>query len=1020
MIPMPDISPDDLVARRRPTAQGFVAVAAAIVLACVSFAARAGASEGTPFGIASFRTETTEPAAGNVNEPTMFTQAGGHPTALTTIIKFTQEERNGGHAAPTGDPKDIIIDLPPGLVANPQAVPRCSGKGTRCPANTQVGTFTLRLAGGEGEISVLGAIYNIAPYVGQAAEFGLEVPFFGRILLTGRLVRTARGYTLALVGRGLPIFDLASFGNSSPALHLTSMETTLWGVPAAALHDPQRGLLCFGGSALGSSCQGGGEGGSKESTPFLTMPDTCSGEPPTTVAWTDSWQHPGRFVQATSTLPQMGYCDRLAFWPEVVVRPETTKSDAPDGLGISIQVHQFDEAIVAAPSLRAATVTLPQGVAINPAVSDGLEGCQATGPNGINIPTGRNANGEPLTPEEVGPGEEIPAPQLGPEEPQLVPGHCPNASIVGTAEAITPLLPNPIDGHVYLAMPECGAADQGPCTEQDAADGNLFRIFIELGAGANIKRDENEGVLIKLAGIVQASPATGQLSVRLTESPDLPISELNLRLSGGERALLANPTTCGAATTTSDLEPWSAPYTPSDSPTSYFNVTDCAAVPLHPAFLAGTINADAGAASPFTVTIHRSPGEPDLSSLQVQAPPGLSAMLSSVQPCHEALASTGQCPEASRIGSSIVGVGGGPLPLYLPGSVYLTTGYRGAPFGLSIVTNGQAGPLNLGTIVIRARINIDPVTAALTITTDPLPQILLGVPLRAQRISLDIDRPGFMVNPTDCDEKHVTGTVVDVLDETAALSNRYAVVDCKSLAFKPRLVASTTGRTTVTDGADLVLQLTFPPVAPGLGANLARIKLTLPKHLPSRLGTLQGACRQATFSSNPAACPPTSLVGVATAQTPLLKAALTGPVYLITHGPAALPSPVIVLQGEGVTLVLQGTTLINKQGAMSVAFTTIPDLPLSSLRLYLPQGPHSLLSANTSLCGLSELTSARRKVTQRTSAHAQQRRVLRAPLPADLSMPTELAGHNGAVIHTTTKIRVIGCPAKRSNTRAIH
>jgi hypothetical protein len=976
--------------------------------------AGASASEGRPFAISSFTTQTTQSTAGNVNEPTVFNQAAGHPAALTTTITFAQEETAGVHTTATGDPKDLIIDLPPGLLANPWAVPRCSGQVEHCPTNSQVGTFALHLIGGEDQLSILGAIVNMTPYTGQAAEFGLEVPFIGRVILTGRLVRTAQGYTLALIGRRLPIFNLAAVASGAPAVHLASLETTLWGVPAAAEHNPQRGLLCFGGAGFGSSCDGGGESDGEEAVPFLTMPDACSGEPPTTVVWADSWEQPGDYVQATASMLPMGYCERLPFWPEVSVRPETQRPEAPDGLGISIQVHQFQNTVAAAPALRAATITLPQGVAINPAVGDGLQGCDATGPSGINIPTGRNASGEPLRPGEVGPGEAIPASELGPKEPELAPGHCPNASIVGVAEAITPLLAHPVEGHVYIATPGCGGEGQGACTEADAVDGNLYRIYIELGAGANIERNQNEGVLIKLAGTVQANPATGQITVRLSELPELPISALNLHLFGGELALLANPSICGAASTTFDLEPWSAPHTPDASPSSSFNVSGCHSVPLNPGFLAGSMNSDAAAASPFAIIVTRGAGEPDLSAIQVQTPPGLSAMLSSVPPCAQALASTGECPPTSRIGSSTVAAGSGPLPLKMPGSIYLTSGYGGAPFGLAIVTDGRAGPLNLGTVVTRARVTVDPVTAALTITTDPLPQIVLGVPLRIQRISLDIDRPGFIINPTNCGEEHVTGTIADAQGALTSVSNRYPLADCAILAFKPRLAASTTGHTTETGGASLDLALTFGHAVAG-AANLARIKLALPEHLPSRLAALQGACPEKTFNSNPAACAPSSLVGVASAQTPFLSAQLTGPVYLITHGRGALPSPVLVLQGDGVTLILRGSTLIGKAGTTSVTFGAIPDVPLQTLRLYLPQGAHSLLGANTNLCGQAKVATVKRKVTRRVHGHTVRVTVnVRERLRATLAMPTELAAHNGAVIHETTKIAVVGCSGRKA------
>jgi hypothetical protein len=300
---------------------------------------------------------------------------------------------------------------------------------------------------------------------------------------------------------------------------------------------------------------------------------------------------------------------------------------------------------------------------------------------------------------------------------------------------------------------------------------------VQLGGGTGGGTEADGGILLKLQATIQANPATGQLTLRLTELPQLPLSELNIHLFGGSGALLANPATCGAATTSTDLEPRSAPYTPNAEPSSFYGVTGCTTPALHPEFLAGSINAAAGAFTPFTLTVSRNDGEPYLTALALHAPPGLSAMLSSVPLCPQALASTGNCPAASRVGGSQVAVGAGSQPLYLSGSIYLTTGYDGAPYGLSIVTDAIAGPLNLGALVIRARIEIDPQTAALTITSDPLPQIVLGVPLRIQRVTLNIDRPHFMLNPTSCDEQQISATIAAAQGPEAEVSNPFGLGD---------------------------------------------------------------------------------------------------------------------------------------------------------------------------------------------------------------------------------------------------
>ncbi len=984
--------------------------AALLVCASAASAAAAGA-----FGIG-FSLQTTEtkvapasadiPGYGFVNEPYAFTQASGHPDGLTSTVEFSGAEGGMGSVAATHEPKDVVIDFPPGLLADPQAVPRCSPQQATfdppCPPDTQVGMFVIHASLEGNQLAIVGPIVNLTPAGGQSAVLGLETELGYTPRLLGRVVPTPRGYALSVAANQLALGDTGATPQS--------VETTLWGVPAAAIHNPQRGLFCITVDANKEwSCNGGGASSSQEPVAFLTMPSGCSTEPLTATVWADSWEEPQRYAQAQATLPGMAYCERTSFKPEITVTPETLLADEPVGMNVSIKAPQIEYAgTVSTPPLRGATVTLPQGLSINPSVGDGLQACEPTGPTGIDIPTGLNAGGDPLEPGEVGLGEQLDSNG----ESELAPGRCPAALTIGTAQASTPLLEHQIEGRVYLAAPGCGGRGQHACSEQDALDGNLYRLYVELGTNT----EHDEGVLIKLEARVQVNPATGQLTVRLSETPQLPLSELSIHLFGGPGALLANPATCGPASTSSELEPWSAPYTPDAEPSSYYDVTGCVNPPaLNPGFIAGSVNASAGSFSPFTLSVTRGDREQFLSGIQLHAPAGLSAMLSSVPLCEESQANSGECPEASRIGSSLVAVGSGSQPLRMPGAMYLTGPYEGAPFGLSIITDAVAGPLDLGPVVIRAQINIDPQTAALTITSDPLPQIVLGVPLRIQSVTLNIDRPDFIVNPTNCQAQQITATITGAQGASADPSDRFALADCDSLAFKPELTASTSARTSFADGASLELKLAFPHVARGAEANLAQIKIELPKHLPSRLTTLQSACPDTTFNANPAACPKTSVVGSATAQTPTLSEQLNGPVYFVSHGHAAFPSPVVVLQGGGVRLNLRGSTVIDKAGTASVAFNAIPDVPIDSLELNLPQGPHSVLSANTSLCALSKTVTALRDVTQHEHGRTVHRAVkVRERAPASLPMPTELIAQNGAIVHQTTKVEVVGCAARKA------
>jgi hypothetical protein len=969
--------------------QASVLVVCLAMLTLLAYALSAAASASTGFGVVKFTAQTTvsketpEEVEGkvfrDVYEPYPFTRAGGHPYALTTTIEFNNEKIGQGLYPVAGDPKDIVTDLPPGLLADPLAVPRCplavfARPGGPCPPSTQIGIIEIVFA----DTILIDPIYNLVPETGQSAEFGVPTGGSINIILTAHLVHTSGSES----GYGFTVVS-----NNIPQRGFTRFKLTFWGVPADPSHDPQRGRRCETATAhtgLPPSCppdgldNPGGEKAGVAPIPFLVMPTDCAAGPERMSVFVDSWQNPGHFEEGPkAVLPAAtGWtgCGALSFAPTIEVSPDKTQADEPVGLGVSLRVPQPEEAEVPrTPDLRNAVVTLPPGMSVSPGVVDGVQACNESGPEGINF---------------TGPESE----QLGPDgELQLAPGHCPDASSVGTAEAITPLLPEPIKGHLYLARPLCGGTGQAPCTEEDARNGHLYRLYLELGGRGALA---NTGINIKAAGVVSANLATGQLTTTFSDNPQTPFSELKLHLNGGPRASIANPQSCGETRTTSDFTPWSAPGrtpegvlvagTPDANPFSFFTVTGCANPPgLSPGFVAETVTPEAGIFTPFALSLTRKDGEQDLAGIQVHTPPGLLGMLSSVPLCGEPLAQTGHCPESSRIGSTMVASGAGSHPFEIGGNVYLTTAYKGAPFGLSIVTNAVAGPFNLGLVVVRARIDVNPETSVLTITSDPLPQIVFGVPLRLQRVTVNIDRPNFMFNPTNCKAQQITATISGSENAIANVSSPFAVGGCKGLAFKPKFTVSTSGHTSRSKGASLDAKLSFPAFKAGSEANIARVKVDLPKQLPSRLTTLQKACTAATFSTNPAGCTAASIVGIAKASTPLLPVGLAGPVYFVSHGGEAFPSLIVVLQGDGVRVDLTGATFISKAGITSTTFRTVPDVPVGSFELYLPEGKFSALAANGSLCKSQ----------------------------SKLKMPTEFVAQSGAVLKQSTKIAVSGCKA---------
>jgi hypothetical protein len=637
--------------------------------------------------------------------------------------------------------------------------------------------------------------------------------------------------------------------------------------------------------------------------------------------------------------------------------PDTLEAGAPAGYDFKLHVPQVNDPNgLSQPNVKRVVTALPMGTVVSPSAAVGLKACSDEQFYG-------------------------PVSERGLEEPAK-PGNCPRDSQVGTVEIRTPALPLPLTGDVFLATPDCE-----PCSPEDAQDGKMVRLFVQVvGEGES-------GIVVKLEGRTSLNQQTGQLTATFDNNPQLPFSDFKLVLAGGSRATLANPRVCGPVSTNLDMEPWSNPFTTDVSAISTFEVNQgCITPRFNPSFVAGTTNIQAGAYTPFTLSFGRTDADEFLNGLQMQMPQGLLGSLTGIPLCKEPEASQGTCPEGSLIGHTQVLTGPGQTPfLVTGGKVFLTEGYKGAPFGLSVVVPAKAGPFTLtgttgtGNVVVRAAINIDPHTAALTVTADPLPTALDGIPLQLKVVNVTVDRPGFTFNPTSCAKKAITGTLSSKESGGAHVSSSFQVTNCAGLGFKPLFKVSTSGKTSRITGASLDARVIYPTGS--RYANIAKVKVDLPKQLPSRLTTLQKACPAATFNANPGNCPKASIVGIARANTPVLPVQLTGPAYFVSHGGEAFPNLIIVLQGYGVRVDLTGDTFINKAGITSSTFNQVPDVPISSFELYLPQGKDSALAANGNLCN------------------------------STLKMPTSFTAQNGAVIHQSTPITVTGCNAKASKAR---
>jgi hypothetical protein len=879
------------------------------------------------------------------------TQAGSHPFQLTTTVAVNTSMQPDS-VSPTRPPyaqqvaltKDLHFSLPAGLVGNPRVIPQCTSQefeavlfayANACPAETAIGIarVTLNLLGTRHTGTL--PLFNLVPSVGEPARFGFIFAHTPVILDTA--VRTGGDYGVVV-----------SVNNISQIFGFLGSEVIFWGVPADPSHNNMRGWGCL---AATTGIQGYGPCVAPvlpRLIPFLTLPTSCSGPVGMrTTVEADSWSEPSVFKNRESLLEEdsggpLGLlgCNRLPFEPSISVAPDGSAASTPSGLTVGVHVPQegaLNPTGLAPADVKDTTVTLPAGIQISPAGADGLEACSLA--------------------------------QIGLEE--HADPSCPEGSKVATAEIHTPLLPNPLVGEVYLA-----AQNANPF-------GSLVAMYI-------VVKDPVSGVLVKFAGQVTLDPVTGQLVSTFKSTPQLPFEDLTLHFFGSARAPLTTPALCGTYTTQASFAPWSG-NAPANSLSSFQitsgpNGAPCSdPQPFAPGFQAGSTNLQAGAFTPFTLTMSRPDADQTLSRVEMQMPPGLLGTLSSVKLCPEPQASQGTCGEESLIGHTVVSAGLGNDPYTVTGGkVFITTGYKGAPYGLSILNPAKAGPFDLGTVVVRASIFVDPHTAALKIVSDPLPTILDGIPLQIQHVNVTVDREKFTFNPTNCSKMAIGATLTSTEGVAAPVSTSFQVTNCATLAFKPKLTASASGKTSRTNGASLSVKLAYP-TGP-FDANIAKVKVELPRALPSRLTTLQHACPAATFEANPAGCPAASIVGHAKAVTPVLPVPLEGPAYFVSHGGEQFPSLVVVLQGYGTTVDLVGTTFINqKTGITSSTFNTVPDVPVGTFELTLPEGQYSALGTTKHLCKIQ----------------------------SKLKMPTEFVGQNGALIKTSTKIGVTGCPPTR-------
>jgi len=840
------------------------------------------------------------------------TQAGGHPNVYYNIAFENHEDTNGG-LCNCNDPKNINLSLPTGLIGNPHATPVCSSA-----------EFDEQICPGDSQIGVAAPAVDFGGF--KLHFSGIPIynvePKPGQAGLIAWIVPffSTPIYTVLTARTGSDYGLDADTEGVEQAFALANIQLELWGVPADPSHNSERG---------GPS--------NSPPNPYLQNPTTCGAGLETTVS---VLAYTNEEAIAHYPMPATTGCDQLSFNPSNFVQPTTTETDSASGVALELAVPQDVSPIVpSASEIRATTVTLPPGFVLSPNASDGKTFCSDS----------QAAFGT------------------------LNEAHCPEHSKIGTVEIESPTLPGVLPGSIYIG---------------ESKPGNRYR-FILTANGFNVH--------VKLAGSSFPSLETGQQVITFENLPQFPFSAFKLHFFGSERGILETPTQCGTYPVQSTFTPWDAAL-PEQTSTQFFvldsgpNGTPCpgSSRPFSPSFQAASAGNLAGIPTAFSFSTTRNDGEQNLTGLSVTTPPGLSATLNGVSYCPDASIAAAKepsysglaeqqspsCPASSQIGTAVAGVGAGTHPVYFQGKVYLAGPYKGAPLSLVVITPGISGPYDLGNVVVRAALHVNPETAQITTVSDPLPPILQGIPLRYREILVELNRPNFTVNPTNCDPFSVSAQLNGDQDAVATLGEHFQVANCANLHFTPRLTMGFSGSTKRAGNPSLHTELSYPNG--GSNANISRAVVTLPSTEIVDNGHIKDPCTKVQFFEGKVPgerCPPGSDIGFAKAQTPLLEKPLEGPVYLRTGSGHKLPDIVAALNGQ-VDIVLDGH-VDAVHGGIRTSFETVPDVPVSNFTLTLDGGAKGLLQNNVSLC--SHSLSAIASIAGQNGKTANQSPVLHTP-----------------------------------------
>jgi hypothetical protein len=880
------------------------------------------------------------------------TQAGAHPD-IVTQFEIINKRQQPPVPCDCNAVKEITISAPPGLVGSPTDVPRCTQSEfavLSCPTDSQIGFSFIDIGEAGTEDLFVQPLYNLVPPPDELALWGTFTPFVPLpAIFTAISARTDSDYGL----------DLRTFGIPSTPASPPRFAIVTWGVPAEPKYDqlrypatlaeteqtfhysvdcsstlpnPFADLLAslIKNRDFPAECEVPstlvGFSANYPPVPYFSNPTTCSG-PLTASIETVAFDLERDFL--TSAYPETIGCDQLSFDPSLTAKPTTVDADSPSGIDVDVRVPQSLGATTLSPShIRGVSVRLPEGFTINPGSADGKTSCS-------------DAEARFGTREQA---------------------QCPEFAKIGTLEIESAALPRELPGAIYLGRP---------------LPGDRYRVFLTA---------DGFSVHLKLPGTAVPDPRTGRLTISFRDLPQAPFQRFRMHIFGAERGLLATPTRCGTYAVESEFVPWAAEL-PNQTSTQFFEIdagpggTPCPGANrgFDPSLTTGLTDNTGGQHSEFAFDLTRRDGDQSLSGVEVVNPPGFSAVLAGIPYCPEAtLASlaaqsylgttelTGPACAASQVGTSIASAGPGSRPVSLSGRVYLAGPYRGAPLSLAVVTPAVSGPYDLGNVVVRVAVRVDPRTARVSAVSDALPRIVEGVPLRLRRVLITLDRSNFVLNPTNCDPFSIEASVVGDEGARRDLSSHFQVANCGTLPFEPRLSIRLSG------GFN---RLGHPAIraeyrASRSEANARRISVTLPKGELLDQSHIRTICTRVAFAAN--ACPAGSVLGRARAITPLLDEPLEGPVVLRSSS-NRLPDLVVDLTGQ-FDFELVGR-VDSVDGRLRTTFDAVPDVPVTRFVLNLLGGNKGLLINSEPLCGATKRATVRMR-GQNGAAHNVRTKLL--------------------------------------------